>query len=234
MEAIQLAGGCQPDKGPARSQPAILPHYPLRLDWRDSPQRGETEAFIARRFKTVYGARVTHFMTCLLAAADDSDICAALGFAPATVQSPLFLEHYLDASIESVLAAAIGTSVDRTGVVEIGNLASTRQRATGMLFLLMSIILQRAGFQWVVFTANQSVRQWMMRLGLDTLTLAQADPDRLPDRGRSWGRYYEDRPVVLACNINRAFSRLQHHPLIDSLRQCYQPRIDELVRQLRP
>ena len=72
------------------------------------PRRKQVEQFIAGRFLKVHGARLSSFMPLLVALFDENgEVRAAVGIRNAAVES-LFLEYYLDTSIEQ----AISTMVD--------------------------------------------------------------------------------------------------------------------------
>lgn len=208
----------------------VLPVFSLALHKLGSDDRQGTEQFIYQRFAHQYGANLRFFLPLLLSASTEDGIKAALGFQSAS--QPLFLEQYLDCDIDTTLALLTQSQIERERVVEIGNLASGRQRATQTLFLLLAQILHGAGYEWVVFTANRAVRTWMATLQLPTLLIREADPARLDDKGASWGRYYDDRPVVLAANIEQSFSHISTHPLMAQLRDSYAGQIADFRAQL--
>ncbi|WP_297811220.1 thermostable hemolysin [uncultured Methylophaga sp.] len=211
----------------------VLPVFSLTLHTPGSDNRRETEQFIHQRFAHHYGANLAFFLPLLLSASSENGIKAALGFQTGK-QSQLFLEQYLDCDIATTLSLLTQSQIDRDNVVEIGNLASGRQRATQTLFLLLAQILHGAGYEWVVFTANRGVRTWLATLQLPTLLIREADPSRLNDEGRSWGRYYDDRPVVLAANIEQSFCQINTHPLMAQLRDSYATQIAAFQAQLAP
>ena len=72
--------------------------------------------------------------------------------------------------------------------------------------------LSAAGYEWVVFTATEPLVRIFTRLGLPLLALARADPARLGDEARDWGRYYETKPVVVAGRIRNALERIGGRP----------------------
>ncbi|MCX4186841.1 thermostable hemolysin [Methylophaga sp. OBS4] len=233
MEAMQYELNAGINQSAANAARLILPHFPLQLDHPLAPERAAAEHFIARCFFKAYGAQISHFLPYLLSAHIDFKICAAVGFQPAMHGKSLFLEHYLDRDIETELGVVARARVQRENVVEIGNLASGRQRATQTLFVLLADILQQVGYEWVVFTANRSVQRWLDSLNISTLMIKEADPRRLPDKGTLWGTYYDDRPVVLASNIQQSFGQLKQNRVIDFLRENYQARIADFVAELQ-
>lgn len=209
----------------------LLPMYSLGLHLPFSADRQEIEHFIYRRFYYQYGARISAYLPYLLSARDDKGISAALGFQPVG-DKPLFLEQYLDCDIETSIMLLTQNYISRDKIVEIGNLASGRQRATQTLFLLLAQVLYGEGYEWVVFTANRAVQVWLKRLDMPTFIIKEADPKRLPDKGDNWGSYYDDRPVVLAANIEHSFSRMNVHPLMSYLQDSYKSQIDLFRAQL--
>ena len=64
------------------------------------------------------------------------------------------------------------------------------------------------GAVMVVFTATASLLNSFSRLRLQPHVLAPADPARLPDRGRHWGRYYDTQPKVMFGDIHYGYTQL--------------------------
>jgi len=233
MEAVSFSN-LMPENGHFQRHAAnwgLLPLYSLKLHTPHTPDRAAVEQFIYQRFAHQYGADISAFLPMLLSAADDKGITAALGFQPASLHR-LFLEFYLDCDIETTLGLVTQSDVERQRIVEIGNLASGRQRATQSLFLLLAQILYAAGYEWVVFTANSAVKSWLARLQIPAFVLNEADPKRMPDKGANWGTYYDDKPVVLAANIDRSFSTMNSHPLMAHLRNQYADEIGHFSARL--
>lgn len=167
------------------------------------PLRDSFEHFIAARFDRAYGARVSHFLPYLLGARDaPTRWQAGAGYGPAGL-GRLFLEQYLDAPVEQVLAAALGRPVERTSIVEVGNLAADSAGMGRVLIPRLARHLYKLGYRWVVFTATRELRNSFRRLGLEPLQLAHAEPARMGDAGASWGSYYQHDPRVMAGKISR-------------------------------
>jgi hypothetical protein len=182
---------------PARARPAAR----LEPMHTTHPQRRAFEQFIAERFSRAYGARLQHFLPHLLGVKDGLGRWqAAAGYAAAGVQ-PLFLEQYLEEPIENALSAELGREIPRNSIVEVGNLAADSAGMARALIPQLARHLHRMGYRWVAFTATRALRNSFRRLGLRPLHIAEADPARLPDRGASWGSYYDQDPVVMAGRI---------------------------------
>lgn len=166
------------------------------------------QRFIAMVYARNYCARIQHFAMHLagLRSADGS-WSAGLGYTLAD-RDALFLEQYLERPIESVIAAHAGLAACREEIVEVGNLAAVSAGAARRLILHMTVLLYWLGQSWVVFTATPSLLNSFRRLDIALVTLADADPRRLADGGRSWGSYYDTGPRVVAANIPRGFSTL--------------------------
>jgi hypothetical protein len=181
---------------PARAAAAQLEAVPDA-----HPLRNSFEQFIAARFDRAYGARVGHFLPYLLGVRDVSSRWqAGAGYGPAGL-GRLFLEQYLDAPVEQVLAAAAGRAVERTGIVEVGNLAADSAGMARVLIPLLARHLHKLGYRWVVFTATRELRNSFRRLGLAPLQLARAEPSRVHEAGATWGSYYQHDPRVMAGKI---------------------------------
>src|SRR5512134_1873805 len=154
------------------NSPRLEPIHPTH------PLRTPCEQFIGARFEQAHGARITQFSPYLLGVRDALDRwCAAAGYTPAAGRR-LFLEQYLDAPVEQLLA---GRGVARASIVEVGHLAATTAGMGRALIPLLARHLHRLGYEWVVFTATRELRNSFRRLGLNPLRLARADPARLAD-----------------------------------------------------
>lgn len=183
-------------------------------------QRTEIEAFIHARFAHAYGADVRHYLPHLRAVRDAAgQIRAAFGMRAAAT-TPLFLENYLDAPIETVLAARAQQPVARTQLLEIGNLACVGAGGARALIVMLAAELAAQDYTWVVCTIAPVLYNAFRRLGLELLDLGPAEPDCLDacERAR-WGSYYAQRPHVMAGRIADAadlLARLQSAPAGDA------------------
>lgn len=181
----------------------------LRALKRDDPDRPDLEAFIAGHYARIYGARIRHFAEHLLGLGDRArGWSAAVGFTPAS-SGGLFVEHYLDRPIEEAIAARLGASVERSQIVEVGNLAASTAGAARHLIVSMTTLLNHFGHTWVVFTATRALLNSFARLEIAPIVLGTADPARLPDGGENWGSYYGTCPQVMTANIPIGFIHLQ-------------------------
>ena len=170
------------------------------------PLRARVEKFIAGRFLEVHGARIPGFMPTLIALFDeDGETLAAVGIRDAASEA-LFLEHYIDTSVEQAIANHANRPLSlpqRDHIVEIGNLASIDRRASRKLFKSLAGLLHRQGFEWAVFTGCTSLHRMFGALGIETIDLGRALQSRLPEDQQTWGSYYEDNPRVVAGKVSR-------------------------------
>lgn len=200
MRSAQTDSPVSPAAAAFPSQPRLL-----HLDAR-APRRADAEAFIGAVFARRYGATINNFAPQLLLFEHDGRPLAAAGWRGAE-SGPLFLEAYLPAPIETVLAGVAGQPLARRRIVEVGHLASQRAGAGLQLIGQLARHLERADYEWVVFTATQELIGIFARLSLPLLALAKADPARLGREAAGWGRYYESDPVVVAGRIRLALDR---------------------------
>ncbi|MCP5286084.1 MAG: thermostable hemolysin [Burkholderiaceae bacterium] len=174
----------------------------LVLHGTDSPSRRAVEAFIAEVYRTRFGAEIRHFAPALVGLHDPGGrLVAAAGYRRAA-DGPLFLERYLDATVDQRLCVPRGT------VVEVGHLAAAEPGAGRRLIARMAPHLAAQGQQWVVSTLTEELRHLFMRLGIVPQALGIADPALLGDEAAAWGRYYDHRPVVGAGAIGPALQTL--------------------------
>jgi len=163
------------------------------------PHRAEVETFIHNVFYHAYGANVTKFMPKLIALRDAQfNLMAAFGMRDA-INSPLFLEQYLDEPIESVISDRLGVNIPRRNITEIGNLAVVNPRNAGVL---ISHVIQHSldvGVEWCVATAHHSLQNGLIKGGRDVYPLHPVDANRLaPSELQTWGSYYDNQPQVVA------------------------------------
>lgn len=172
-------------------------------------QRLALEGFIAARFQRAYGARLTHFLPNLLGLRDPAgEWQAAVGYADAGA-GPLFLEQYLEAPVERVLAQALEQPVSRRRIVEIGNFAAARAGVARRLIPALAARLRDLGFELAVFTATRELRNAFLRLKLWPLLLAPADPARLREGSAAWGSYYAHAPTVMGGRLADCLLRFE-------------------------
>lgn len=183
---------------------------PLR-SWRvhpvGDPGRAEVEAFITRVYAERFGAELRAFAPVLVSLRDAHGIAAAAGYRAAGSEA-LFLERYLSAPVEVLLAAQAGTVPARERIVEVGHLAAARAGEGRRLIRALGRHLAAQDFDWVVSTLTEELRHLFVRIGVTPLALGRADAAVLGDEARRWGRYYEHRPVVLAGHLRQALMQI--------------------------
>jgi AcrR family transcriptional regulator len=194
---------------PVRPNVIRAPAAPrLRLHLAASPGRHEIEAFISAVYRQRYGAELRHFAPLLVSLHDeDGDCVAAAGYRSAHT-GPLFLERYLSGAVESLLPTTSGRWTPRQRIVEVGHLAAVRAGEGRRLILLLGPHLAGQGFEWVVSTLTQELRNLFVRMGVAPLALGVADPTVLGDQAAQWGSYYDHRPLVLAGRLDAALQML--------------------------
>lgn len=180
----------------------------LRAFVECAPGRDAVEGFIREVYRQHYGADVRQFAPVLVALHDDDGaMIAAAGYRAADL-APLFLERYLAAPVECLLAAEGASVPCRAGIVEVGHLASGRAGAGRRLIFRLGEHLAVEGFDWVVGTLTEELHQLFVRLGIEPQRLGRADPRALGPQAAAWGSYYDHRPLVLAGRLQPALGVL--------------------------
>ena len=170
--------------------------------------RPAVECFIRDGFRQAYKARIDACLPTLMALHRNRELIAACGLNHAAA-SRLFLEVYLDAPVERVLADVSHEPVARHSIVEVGNLTVARPGFARQLIVHLTDHLHTHGPAWVVFSAVPQLRNNFLRLGIPLLHLAIADRGRLPpDARESWGTYYDGGPRVTAVKVAAARAAL--------------------------
>jgi hypothetical protein len=183
----------------------------------EETRRPAFEAYIQQRFRKAHGADIRHFMPELFGLNNASgELCAVAGVRLANSEE-LFLERYLDEPIGPLISAAANQTVDRTGIVEVGNLAASDTGSARLSIIAITYLLAMGGLEWVAFTGNIGLVNSFHRLGLKPVTLCAADPARLGDDRHSWGSYYDSKPWVHVGNIRAGFIHLRNIGLFNRL-----------------
>ena len=176
---------------------------------RDS-DRTEVESFIRETFALAYGADVHGFMPRLLAVClKNGDLLAAFGVRSAK-EERLFLENYFDQSIEQMIEEKVGVKLDRSKIVEIGNLAAIYPGGVRWMIVALTVMLYEEGYEWVVFTGTLALRNGFNKLGLHPIEICPARVERLDAEERDcWGTYYDNQPIVMIGNIRQGFQSMR-------------------------
>jgi hypothetical protein len=169
------------------------------------PGRAAVEQFIQTIYREHYGAVLRAFKPRLAVIEQDGRIVAAAGYRDAV--APLFLERYLTAPVEAVLARHTGWTPQRSAIVEVGHFASAQPGQGRQLMAALGRHLAARGYQFVVSTATRELRTIFSRLRMDVLELGSADPSVLGPAAADWGSYYDHAPLVLAGEIHRNLLR---------------------------
>lgn len=197
----QPDGGAPPSSGMALARPHLAVHA------SGDPGRAQVEGFIREVFAQRYGADVRHFAPTLVSLQDRGETVAAAGYRCAG-DAPLFLERYLSAPVESLLASAAQGAPARRGVVEVGHLAAARAGEGRRLIALLGAHLAAQDVQWVVGTITAELRHLFIRLGVTPLALGTAHAAALGADAAHWGSYYAHDPVVLAGHLGLALRHM--------------------------
>lgn len=196
-----------------------------------SLQREEVEGYVSKKFKAAYGANIHEFMPSLLSMRCLGNLSGVAGLRPAANHS-LFLEQYLDETIELELQKNFGYAVTRESIVEIGNLAASKRGASQLVFLVFTAMLSAAGYKWIVFSATTSLRGTLNKLGFETQVIKKADPARLQTtKLDEWGSYYQSEPMVVVGSLENAIEIIQERPLFRKVMHCYKSRIEVLASE---
>lgn len=165
----------------------------------EAADRAELEEFVRHHFYQAHQARIQHFMPCLMSLrAPDGELMAVCGLRSASNET-LFLETYLDQSIEARLSARMGYTISRTEIVEVGNFAVSTPGAARCLVLEIIKQLHLTSKQWAVFTIIPLISNAFVKMGIHAEALGEAKIDRIPlAEQASWGRYYEQKPQIMA------------------------------------
>lgn len=173
----------------------------------EAEDRPELEQFVHRIFSAAYDADVKEFMPQLMSLRNTSgELLAVCGLRHAE-NNALFLERYLGNPVEAVLSQKSGQPVQRTDIVEIGNLAVAHPETVRSLLASISLYLHGTSTTWGVFTGIPTLRNALSKLNMHLLPLGLATLAHLPESEQAaWGRYYDEKPQVMAVKRLQPFS----------------------------
>lgn len=177
-------------------------------------ERDRVENFIHDVFYKTYGAEIDSYYPTLMSVHDiKNNIFAAVGYRFAGEES-LFLEQYLSTPVEDVAKGVFNKNIDRTSIVEVGNLAATGAGASIFLFVALTAYLKQQGYGYVVFTGTKSLHAHFRMLGLKPQLIGSAKPDALSDATK-WGTYYDTDPRILIADIAQSYEHLHKILMVD-------------------
>ena len=166
-------------------------------------------AFVADRFAQQHGA-----MPCMdygdwhVIHAPSEKPLAALAVRSAADEQ-LFLETYIAEPIEQAVSRALGRSIHRNAIAEIGCLAAAPTAAILQLWGDAAVRLVDQ-HEVAVATLTLPLRRMFARIGLPFIELLPADPGLLRSEMRErWGSYYEMQPIVCVGEIAEGLNALR-------------------------
>ena len=193
--------------------------------------RAGVESYIRGRFSSAHDARITHFLPKLISVGMAGRHCAAVGLAMAT-RGPLFAETYLDAPVEQIISQRTGKTVERSDILEIGNLVSTWKGSSLLLFVFLSELVAKLGHRYVLFTATPEVERSIARLGYKPEVLAAASAKQLPDQGAQWGSYYDRCPKVMFGDAQPAIAAAKRDILYRGVAATISSSVDRVFKTI--
>ncbi|MBW7472041.1 thermostable hemolysin [Marinobacter sp. M216] len=204
-DPLMMSACCPPDSDEVEPVIRCAGRWLCRVD-ADTRTAAEVGQFIRRRFLLAYGAQPSlRIPDLLVLTTAHGSLLAAVGVRNAASES-LFLEDYLGEPVENRMPEP---GPGRQAIAEIAHLAGVEAGVSRYLFASLAVWLDGAGYQWVVCTGTDQLRNSFRRLGIDTHVLADADPARLADGGAGWGRYYDHHPVVMAVSVAESLAALK-------------------------
>ncbi|MFM2481991.1 thermostable hemolysin [Celerinatantimonas sp. YJH-8] len=184
---------------------------------QEHPYRSMIEAYVTQRYQCAFDAQLETFMPVYLALFQQQQLVSVCGIRCAA-DEPLFLEQYLDAPAETLIASALGETVAREQLIEFGQLASFSSGFSRAHFYLMARQLLTMGYRSCIFTATGPLLALMQRMRLKPQILAAAHADAVANP-QQWGDYYQHRPQVMGGLLAQGVQYLYPESPIASLRE---------------
>jgi len=212
-----------------------LPHIRIprfQLQTPESTGRAATEAYIRHRFAEVHKADVSHFLPNIISLSCGGQYSAAVGLSTAS-SGKLFVEHYLASPVEQVISEKLGIEVQRHQIVEIGNLVSTWKGSSLLLFIVIGEVMERLGYQYVIFTGTREVKALLARVRYAPVVVGDANPALLPDGGLKWGTYYNNNPQVMFGDNRPPMDVARKNPMYRATIAAISRPIDRICSEFR-
>ncbi|ENY73522.1 thermostable hemolysin [Aeromonas diversa] len=179
----------------------------------NSDEVGRFQHYIQAAYRREFGATIPHFLPILLGLyRADGTLAGACGLSLAT--TPLYLERYLDAPIETVIAEHLGVTPHRDRLIEVGNFACAEPGHARIMFAALCRLLCENALDYVVFTGTARLRNSFARLQLNPIELATALPERVGEDAHAWGHYYHCKPKVMVGDLGLGRRVLANHSLL--------------------
>lgn len=201
-------------------------------------QRASIEQFIASGFAKAYQADVHSFMPNLLGVSRSGEWqavlglrCAATPTAQGSVKTHLFIEHYLPAAVEQVLAEQ-GIHAERSQLIEIGHLYAINKQSLLQLFVLMAYALDQLNYRYLLCAATTQVRSILSRHGIELTELGEAKAEALGEDAASWGSYYDTNPKVCVMDLAAVTGLIHSDEKLTALAHQHWPQLHQLVARL--
>lgn len=171
------------------------------------PLREEAERLVERVYAQRFEAHLfAHFPLLLSLLDGDGSIVAVAGVRFAA-RGPLFLEHYLEAPVETVVSGVFNAAVSRDAIAEIGSLAADSPCRIAVMFRALAAHLDASGVTIAAATATRKLRRVFATMNFEAQEIAPATIEHLPQSARAWGSYYAHDPVVVAGRVAAGMAR---------------------------
>lgn len=208
----------------------LAPEFQLHSG--QSVERITAESYIQEKFHHAYGAQPHEFLSTLLTMQCAGKLSGVAGLSIAT-RNPLFLEQYLNIPIEQELEKLLQRNIQRSSIVEIGNLVSTTQGASLALFVVLASVLYQAGYKFMAFTATEQLRHKFNRLGFKMHFIAGAKEGALKNpTSDNWGSYYQATPQVVVGSLKQAVDLIATRNISSCVQKMLHTQIAALTTQL--
>jgi len=189
----------------------------LELVKKEHGSRREVEKFARDRYRRAYGAEINTFARELLVLrSKEQGVLGCVGLNTGD-SGKLYLEQYLNGSLEEEIGKVVGKKVDRSKVAEIGTLATGAKGLSRLTMISLTGVIMSRGIEYVAFTGIKSVRNTLEMLGMPLESLAKAAPEKLKGDAGEWGSYYSAAPEVVFLDVKKGYEMVQKLGKVDTM-----------------
>src|ERR1035437_10669335 len=151
------------------------------------------------RYARDYQAHITPSPDCFIALCSDEGTEVPVACAGLTHggERALFIDNYLGGDAADVIGGRLGAPCERTGLVEVGPLASAEAGAGLELIRMLPALCWCNGAEFLLCTLTRPLSVMLARIGIRFTPMTEAREDLLPpDHQGRWGSYYDTAPIA--------------------------------------
>lgn len=177
--------------------------------YKSDTARKKYENFVHEKYQQAYQANLKNYLPYLVAVKQPEEtLDMVFGYSDSSADK-FFLESYLDGAIENKLSKVFNTTIKRSEIIEIGNLAIGKSTDNGRDIYDIACFAYANGYRWIACTATRMLRLAFIHAGTRLSFIANADIDKINASEDDWGSYYNYVPQISAGNLADCIEQME-------------------------